>query len=141
MPSGSVVHGLSFDVEDYEELGAREYFGVDVPPSYAVVRNTEIVLEVLRQNDVRGTFFVLGSVASSFPGLVQEIHDHGRVMTPTLYQTGHFARTSVIFGGVGAGISVLAVLAWTASLRAREPGLQSVPLLLIAVGLLMFFIT
>jgi len=42
-----------------------------------VARNTHVVLEVLDQARVRGTFFVLGWIAEKFPALVRQIADAG----------------------------------------------------------------
>ncbi|MCH5376506.1 MAG: sugar transferase, partial [Planctomycetes bacterium] len=68
---------FTVDVEDYFHVTAFER---DTPrekwddyPS-RVVDNTRRILELLSRHDVRGTFFVLGWVASRFPRLVEEIH-------------------------------------------------------------------
>jgi polysaccharide deacetylase family protein (PEP-CTERM system associated) len=71
------VHALTFDIEDYDELVARDFFGVEIPPSQNVVRLTEAILAELDTHDTRATFFVLGSVADAYPDLVRRIHRDG----------------------------------------------------------------
>jgi len=71
---------LSVDVEDYFQVEAfadrvdrnrwQEY------PS-RVERNTRIILDLLDENGVKGTFFTLGWIAEHFPGVVREIGARG----------------------------------------------------------------
>ncbi|MBU4242635.1 MAG: polysaccharide deacetylase family protein, partial [Desulfobacterales bacterium] len=51
-----------YKLEDYDQLESR------------VERNTEVLLRILGDYKVKGTFFVLGWVAEKFPDLVREIH-------------------------------------------------------------------
>lgn len=51
-----------YDIEDYNQLESR------------VERNCEKLLRILNEYKVKGTFFVLGWVAETFPDLVREIH-------------------------------------------------------------------
>jgi polysaccharide deacetylase family protein (PEP-CTERM system associated) len=73
-------HVFTVDVEDYFQVYAFE--GVvdrsawDGYPS-RVVRNTEIILELLARHDARGTFFTLGWVADKHPDIVRRIADAG----------------------------------------------------------------
>ena len=70
---GTVRNALTVDVEDW----AQAYLDYDLPLTRNVVSQTSRVLEVLDQHNVKGTFFVLGQVASIFPGLVGEIRNAG----------------------------------------------------------------
>ena len=71
-----IVNAMTIDVEDYFHVSAFD--GV-VPRSEwtrlesRVCANTERLLEIFAQHGVRGTFFVLGWVASRFPTLVRRI--------------------------------------------------------------------
>jgi len=66
-------NALTIDVEDYYALFSRHRLGADVPPTEAVVRCTEQILELLGRHGVTATFFVLGEVAETFPRLVRRI--------------------------------------------------------------------
>lgn len=72
-----MIHALTFDVEDYPTLVARFWMGREQPPTEAVVRSTRQVLDLLAERGVRATFFVLGEVASCFPGLMRDINSAG----------------------------------------------------------------
>jgi polysaccharide deacetylase family protein (PEP-CTERM system associated) len=73
-------NAMSVDVEDYFMVSAFERF---VPKDRweacesRVVRNTEKVLSLLQERDVRATFFVLGWVGERYPGLVGKIRSQG----------------------------------------------------------------
>lgn len=73
-------HVFTVDVEDYFQVYAFE--GVvdraawDSFPS-RVVRNTEIVVDMLARHGATGTFFVLGWIADKHPDLVRRIADAG----------------------------------------------------------------
>jgi len=71
------MHALTFDVEDYDEIVARDYFGLEIGPNEVVVRLTETILDELDEHGARATFFVLGSVAKAYPGLVRRLHSDG----------------------------------------------------------------
>ena len=75
-----ICNAFSVDVEDYFHVSAysrviarRDW---DSFPS-RVEANTQAMMEVLAEADVKGTFFVLGWVAERFPGLVSEIAAQG----------------------------------------------------------------
>ena len=76
----SILNALTIDVEDYFHVSAFEKC-VPVtdwdryPPR--VEKNTRLVLEMLGDHGVHATFFVLGWVATRFPGLVRDIHRAG----------------------------------------------------------------
>ncbi len=72
-----VINALSIDVEDYWAIFNRDWLGVHVEPTDAVVRNTEWLLEKLNEYGMKATFFILGEVAETFPFLVRRIFDLG----------------------------------------------------------------
>ena len=71
-----VLNAMTVDVEDYFHVSAFD--GV-LPRSQwdsiesRVVANTERILDIFEDMDVRATFFVLGWVAERYPGLVRRI--------------------------------------------------------------------
>lgn len=71
---------LTIDVEDYFHVSAFEK--QSPPDTWAqresrVERNTDLVLELLDQFNVTGTFFILGWVAERFPEITRRIADAG----------------------------------------------------------------
>jgi len=92
-PSGTIVNGLSVDVEDWFQVGAFEsVIERDDWNSLAdrVERNVHRILDMFDEADVQATFFALGWVAKRHGGLMREIvvrghelashgWDHGRV--------------------------------------------------------------
>lgn len=75
-----ITNYLSIDVEDYFQVSAFE--GVSPPETWStcelrVERNTEKVLELLTECNVKATFFVLGWVAHYCPSLVKRIACEG----------------------------------------------------------------
>src|SRR6188472_2017863 len=64
---------LTIDVEDWYQ----SYTGNARQISERVVKNTERVLAILDECDVKATFFVLAEVVRHFPKLVQTIHQCG----------------------------------------------------------------
>jgi polysaccharide deacetylase family protein (PEP-CTERM system associated) len=75
-----MLNALSVDVEDYFQVSAAEhvipYEDWDKYES-RVVKNTLKVLSILKEFNVKATFFVLGWLAERFPQLVKEIHSQG----------------------------------------------------------------
>jgi polysaccharide deacetylase family protein (PEP-CTERM system associated) len=75
-----IVNAMTIDVEEYFQVSA---FDAILPRSRwdamesRVVANTERLLDIFEEHDVRATFFVLGWVAERFPGLVSAIASHG----------------------------------------------------------------
>jgi polysaccharide deacetylase family protein (PEP-CTERM system associated) len=75
-----VINAMTVDVEDYFHVSVFD--GV-VPRSAwdklesRVCRNTERLLEIFDEHNVKGTFFVLGSVAERFPHLLRSIAHRG----------------------------------------------------------------
>ena len=72
----TVVNAFSIDVEDYFQVAAlapaipRESWPTR---EYRVERNTDVILNLLAERQVRGTFFVLGWCAEKSPALVKKI--------------------------------------------------------------------
>ena len=48
-----------------------------MPPTERVIKNVRRLLEIFEKHNVRGTFFILGEIASKFPGLVKLIAEKG----------------------------------------------------------------
>jgi polysaccharide deacetylase family protein (PEP-CTERM system associated) len=76
----AIANLLTIDVEDYFHVSAFE--AVSPPETwdgreFRVDRNTEKLLAILAEYDVRATFFVLGWVARRFPELVKKIARQG----------------------------------------------------------------
>lgn len=76
----SIVNILSFDVEDYFMVSAfSSLVEFDSWPSYEsrLARNTDLVLEILAEFQVRATFFVVGWVGEKYPEVVRKIIKEG----------------------------------------------------------------
>jgi polysaccharide deacetylase family protein (PEP-CTERM system associated) len=71
------VNAMTIDVEDWHQLAFRKLLGYSIPPSRRVVVYTDLILELLAEQGVRATFFVLGTVAEVFPELVRRISEAG----------------------------------------------------------------
>jgi polysaccharide deacetylase family protein (PEP-CTERM system associated) len=72
-----MINALTVDVEDNHRIVARNLLGNQGPPTEAVLASTSRLLQHFADRSVRGTFFVLGEVAASFPGLIRAITDQG----------------------------------------------------------------
>ena len=68
-----MINALTIDVEDYYNVMARDWLGMDFPPTEAVVRNTNALMQILSDRDQKATFFLLGDVGRAFPGLIRDI--------------------------------------------------------------------
>jgi polysaccharide deacetylase family protein (PEP-CTERM system associated) len=73
----SIANALTFDIEDWHQLVGQRLTGTPWPCSERAVTQTHHILDMLAAADVKGTFFILASVAITFPGLVREIHEAG----------------------------------------------------------------
>lgn len=75
-PAPPVLNAFTVDVEDYFQVSAFES-GIERANwddyESRVTENTGRILDLLGRHDIRGTFFVLGWVASKHPELVQRI--------------------------------------------------------------------
>lgn len=79
MPS-RIVNAFTVDVEDYFQVAAlAPAIARETWPTreYRVERNTEVILNLLAERQIRGTFFILGWVAERSPGLVKRIASAG----------------------------------------------------------------
>ncbi len=75
-----MINALSFDIEDWFQVeNLKSAISYDEWDNFElrVVRNTELILRILRDSDTKATFFVLGWVAEKCPELVKEISDGG----------------------------------------------------------------
>jgi len=71
---------FSIDVEDYYQVEAfSNIVSQEAWPEYEcrVEKNTDNMLQLLDDADVKSTFFVLGYVAKKYPSLIRRIHDAG----------------------------------------------------------------
>lgn len=76
----AMLNAFTVDVEDYFQVQAFErVVRRSLWDEYEsrVVSNTQRLLDILGQHEVRGTFFVLGWVADRFPQTVREIQGAG----------------------------------------------------------------
>lgn len=81
-------HGLSFDIEDwFHVIGVPE---LEDSRSWStrsslVERRTDEILAICAEQDVRGTFFVVGWIADRHPGLVRRIAEAGHEVASHSY--------------------------------------------------------
>lgn len=71
-----VTNALSFDVEDYFQVSNFEkVVRRDEWPRFQcrVERNTDLILSILNQSELKATFFILGWIAEAYPALVKRI--------------------------------------------------------------------
>jgi polysaccharide deacetylase family protein (PEP-CTERM system associated) len=73
MTHGPIRNILTVDVEDWQQ----SVVDFDLPISERVLVNTRRMLGLLRDHDVRGTFFVQTLVVARYPDLVREIAADG----------------------------------------------------------------
>jgi len=72
-----IKSAFTVDVEDGVSIAMRDIFSKQTEQTGRVVTYTTHILELLKNHDVNGTFFVLGEVAGRFPDLVKEIANAG----------------------------------------------------------------
>jgi polysaccharide deacetylase family protein (PEP-CTERM system associated) len=68
---------ITIDLEDWHSLVHRRLTGVLSPPSENVFRQVVRLLQVLDQHQTKATFFVLGTLAESHPGIVKQVAEQG----------------------------------------------------------------
>lgn len=68
---------LSFDVECYYQIVAKDFLGKAIPPTEEVLTNTNWILDLLGKHGKKATFFFLGNVAERYPELVRRAVDEG----------------------------------------------------------------
>ncbi len=76
----SITNYLTIDVEDYFHVSAFE--STSPPDTWAgrecrVERNTDLILTILDEFNVKATFFILGWVAERYPPLTKKIAENG----------------------------------------------------------------
>lgn len=77
---GAIPNGLSVDIEDWFQVGAFEN---TIDPAdwdslqHRVEANSDAVLALFAEADVKATFFILGWVAERYPALIRRIADAG----------------------------------------------------------------
>ena len=134
MTRDRVLNALTVDVEDYFQVsGFENWVSRSSWDSFEsrVVRNTERLLRVFDDFDVRGTFFVLGWVATRFPALVREIgsaghelashgYAHGLVYASTREQFRDDLRRAADAIEAAAGVRVIGYRAPSFSITARS---------------------
>jgi len=68
---------MTVDVEDWFNATILQETGKIYPPGEAVLRNSLGLLDLFEQHGIQATWFFLGEVAESFPGLVRRVADAG----------------------------------------------------------------
>lgn len=68
---------LSFDVECYYQIVAKDYLGRAIAPTREVLTNTGWILDLLKAREAKATFFFLGNVAEKYPELVRRAAEEG----------------------------------------------------------------
>ena len=135
MPPDPTINGLSVDVEDWFQVGAFERviekadWDTLTP---RVERNTDAVLELFAETEVKATFFTLGWVAHRYPALIRRIvdaghevashgWDHQRVFTMTPDQfCADIARAGAALEDA-SGVAITGYRAPSFSIDARTP--------------------
>ena len=75
-----MINALTFDIEDYFQVEAfKNYVSYDEWLKYPcrVAENTQKILDILDERDVKATFFILGWVAERFPDMIEKMADGG----------------------------------------------------------------
>lgn len=71
---------LTVDVEDWHQLLLRRIRGYLPPSTLNVVDGTTRILDLLDETGSKATFFVVGAVARTFPGLIRRIVEAGHMV-------------------------------------------------------------
>ena len=82
------LNAMTVDVEDFFQVSAFEAFiSRENWQNYAgrVEANTDRILEMFDEHQVRGTFFTLGWVAEHYPELVKRIVDQGHDLSTEFF--------------------------------------------------------
>ena len=79
--SGGPLCAFTVDVEDWYQ----SCIDFDAPITERVVRNTEKILTILDRHNVKGTFFMQGRVAETFPKLLQQLVADGHEIQSHAY--------------------------------------------------------
>lgn len=76
-PTSGRQLALSFDVECYYQIVAKDFLGKAIVPTAEVLTNTSWILDLLAREGKKATFFFLGNVAEHYPELVRRAVDEG----------------------------------------------------------------
>ncbi len=90
----NMEHALTVDVEDAINQAMRNFFGQEMEPTLRVVDNTSRLLELFAEFDTKATFFILGEVAHTHPGLIREIASQGHELGIHGYSHARYTRLS-----------------------------------------------
>ncbi len=71
------VSALTIDVEDGISIAMHDYFHINMKPTERVVTNTNIIIDLCKENNIKATFFVLGEISEFYPELIKSIHKEG----------------------------------------------------------------
>ncbi|MBN2167179.1 MAG: DUF3473 domain-containing protein [Marinilabiliaceae bacterium] len=72
-----MINALTIDVEDAINQAMRNFFKKEMEPTIRVLDNTIRLLDLFDEKNVKGTFFVLGEVAKTYPNLIKDIANRG----------------------------------------------------------------
>ncbi|MBN1796876.1 MAG: DUF3473 domain-containing protein [Sedimentisphaerales bacterium] len=72
-----MLNALTIDVEDGWSIFSRDALSKEVDVTQTVVKDTERILGILADGEVKATFFILGNVAVKFPSLIKRIAQSG----------------------------------------------------------------
>ena len=84
-----MVNILTVDVEDYFQVeNFKKVIKFSEWEKYEsrVEKNTEKILEILAEKNVKATFFVVGWIAERFPHLIKRIHNEGHKIASHTYK-------------------------------------------------------
>jgi polysaccharide deacetylase family protein (PEP-CTERM system associated) len=87
---------LSVDVEDGINIAMNDFFNIKMPPTERVIKNIDILLNLFNERNVKATFFVLGEIAYTFPGLVKNISSNGHELGVHGYHHDQFFKLNPI---------------------------------------------
>lgn len=72
------ISTISIDWEDFGQLFGKYHYGnITEPVNGTIERQTKIILDLLDETDIKGTFFILGMLAKYRKSLVKEIAARG----------------------------------------------------------------
>ena len=87
-------HALTVDVEDAINQAMRNFFGKEMEPTVRVYDNTMRLLDLFAEFDTKATFFILGEVAKTYPGLIWEIASRGHELGIHGYSHARYTQLS-----------------------------------------------
>lgn len=87
-------HAMTVDVEDAINQAMRNFFGQEMEPTVRVYDNTMRLLDIFAEFDTKATFFILGEVAKTHPGLIREIASQGHELGIHGYSHARYTQLS-----------------------------------------------